>query len=214
LWSSYAAARIGDGSKVIAVEPGEETRAALKHNQKRHGFVVDRSAIYNEPGIELTFNVHRNHASSSLGSGYSEEAPVGSIKVITTTLVSIVQEHGKDNQNIIIKLDVEGVEREAMLGATNILKQRPNAMIIYEDHGADPTSETTRFMLKEMKMHVYMVTAGTILSAVQIMDVGELNNTKIRTSIGYNLVACIPGTDFDKGMQDLCVQEQTPEQIA
>ena len=64
---------------------------------------------------------------------------------------NIVNKFTIDNK-IILKLDVEGNEINALKGAARTLRKK--ILIIYEDHGSDFTHKNTRFLLNQ-KFQIY-----------------------------------------------------------
>lgn len=205
LWSCYAVHKTGDGKKVIAVEPGTATHDTLVANQQRHGFIVLQKALYNEAGSTVDFHEHKGHAGSSLRSGLQNEKPVRTISVTTETLDALVQSYGVNSKNIVIKLDIEGVEIEAIRGAKQMLDARRNVLIMYEDHGKDPTSKITQSILKDIGLHVYNTDGN--FNTTQVNNADELRSVKKNRHKGYDFVATIPGTEFDQEMQRLMGQD-------
>lgn len=199
LWSSYAADKIGDPERVLAIEPGSETRPVLEMNQQEHDYTIITKAISDSVCAEAPFYKGSTHAGNSLKPQQDEQS--SSETVSTETLDRLIAEHGKGLNNIIIKLDVEGVETEAMQGMRETLKNQRNIIVMYEDHGKDKNHGATRHMLAE-GLHVYRVNPN--MNTHQIQDVSALNALKQNHWEGYNFVATIPGTEFDREMQHLC----------
>jgi len=211
LWSSYASARIGNPDQIIAVEPGDGILPILHKNQELNGngFTVLENAIWHKSGEELQFHVQENHVSSSLVAD-EERTPMRRIPVQTVCVDDIVEKasaKAPEAKNVIIKLDVEGVEIEALKGAQRTVENK-NALIVYEDHGKDPTSKVTEYFL-EQGLHVYYLDAHAFGTQAQaITDKEQLTSIKTQPKVGYNFIACKPGSAFDKEFEQLCQESQ------
>jgi FkbM family methyltransferase len=195
-WSVYAGERLGSRERVVAVEPSASTFARLVENSElnRYSFVAIRKAIYSRSGATLQFRADPTHHDSN------------GIILHTSTAVSVCQNESvqsitiddlfaqmsiRDSEvsNIVVKLDVEGAEREAFEGADNLVNC--GAIFIYEDHGADLACRSTEFTL-DKGLDVYFL--GARIRPVRIHDLKQLAGLKTSLTRGYNLVAAKPGS--------------------
>lgn len=207
LWSCYAAHKIKSKYQVIAVEPGYSVLPRLKQNLELNGGDVTllEEAVWSKSGISKTFMVYAGHASSSLIIDNQKRRLLRTISVQTVCIDDIVRRalnQAPDASRIVIKLDVEGAEREALAGAMHTLLHL-NTLIIYEDHGQDRASENTGYVM-QMGLHVYyidMIEERT--RCVEIVNRDQLEGIKTNTGKGYNFVACKPGTRFDAAFAEL-----------
>jgi len=55
---------------------------------------------------------------------------------------------------VVVKLDVEGVEIEALTGAERLMQR--DCVVICEEHGSDPTHGITRHLLDQMSLSVFV----------------------------------------------------------
>jgi len=212
LWSSYAAAKIGNKEQVIAIEPNEALAGKLQTNCEINpvGFSILKNAIWSKSNETVQFAAD-NHVNEAGGILQNEEVSSRSTvtKVQTIAIDDVVDQamQGKTVPlNIIIKLDVEGVEIPAMDGAMKTLTQR-NSLVMYEDHGNDPTSKVTADFLKR-GLRIYLV--DTEKKQVQEVNAAqELEKVKQDQSIGYNFFACRIGSEFDQQFQSLCKDAQS-----
>ncbi len=211
LWSCYAGAKIGNPDQVIAVEAGDEVGKTLRANHalNRGSFTLMPNAIWSKSGETMTFKVHKRHAGSSLMDDASEPAgDVRRIEVKTITIDDIVEQALRRSpraRDVVIKLDVEGVERPAMDGAQRTLKGR-NAMVVYEDHGKERESETTADFLRRW-LKVYYVDGDTT-QVKAVTAAAQLRPIKTDVTKGYNFVACPAGCAFDKALAGLAADNQ------
>jgi HAD superfamily hydrolase (TIGR01549 family) len=176
----------------------------LKQNQKLNAdtFRIIEKAIWEKSGEAVTFNLLDNPILSTIHLRNGQK-PKKKKTVDTITIDDIAKEAFKKTpsaSNIVIKLDVQDAELEALAGASETLKKK-NALVIYEDARSSPESETTASVLKN-GFHVYYVDPEWKVR--QIHSAGELTAIKQPPRNGYNFLACSPGTDFDKKMQGFC----------
>lgn len=112
---------VGKTGLVFAVEPTPMNIKKLENNLANNGIKnvrVVKAPLYSNIQ-ELT--LHMCHDSGSNSLTRAPEA-VGNMKVVSTTIDSIVP---TDTDVRLIKLDVEGAENKALLGAGNTLRQDP-----------------------------------------------------------------------------------------
>jgi FkbM family methyltransferase len=131
LFGVAAALRTGDEGIVYAFEPSDYNRAALALNVRRNRLenvrIVDR-ALAERPG-EFTFHVSRGTIANSLvDKSYVLDARP--ITVRTTTVDDVVPPERADE--LVMKLDLEGAEERALLGAAETLNRCRRGRLIVE----------------------------------------------------------------------------------
>jgi len=125
LFTLVAADRVGAKGKVIAFEPGRAVRLHLIENVALNRLLqveVIPAALSSKPG-EAAFRVF-----DIGGAGLNHLAPTdgesgGLETVALTTLDAALIPHDRERL-ALIKLDLEGAEHEALLGAATILRER------------------------------------------------------------------------------------------
>lgn len=202
LWSCVAAMKIGNGDQVVAIEPGVSIYPYLQRNSRENGlnFEVRANAIWNKSGEDRVFFVSEGHASSSLVEDSSRKL-LGQVTVQTVCIDDVVDSamaRVPSVSNIIVKLDVEGVECEAIAGAARTFR-RANVLLIYEDHGHDVGSRTTELCLG-MGLKVYSYINDGLKVIGSTLEAGEVKKDRHR---GYNFFACKPGSGFDAQLSAL-----------
>ena len=80
----------------------------------------------------------------------------------------------------VLKLDIEGREIKALKGAARTLETHP--LILFEDHGNDPSHSTTRYVLEEMQLPVFYCRE-------RITDLSQIDRIKTNRKMGYNFYA-------------------------
>ena len=137
----YWAARYADRTDlVLAVEPVPDTYARLQIAAAANGFIPLRAAVWSRADEQLRINWDpASHAGASAVRGAGSH----SADVPTVTLGALTARYGGGHP-VVVKLDVEGAEADAMLGAEPVMR---DLLIIYEDHGSDPSHRATRAAL-------------------------------------------------------------------
>ncbi|WNJ93457.1 FkbM family methyltransferase [Bosea sp. 685] len=182
-WSVFVAApSCGGGKPVLAVEASATTFAMLAANAEPHAekikifhrAILDRSDI----AVSLSDAAHEARGIAAEGQGSSGEI------VSSITIDDLLEREGWSGRRLVVKLDVEGVEREALMGMERALAQ--DALVIYEDHGSDPAHALTRHIIEERGLLVHLLCDDAI---VAIKRADELDAYKRDRTKGYNLIA-------------------------
>lgn len=187
-WSVFVAARsCGGGKPVLAVEASRSTFAMLAANvASSHDLVTPiHRAILDRSGVDVVLNDAAHEAR-----GIALDAPDSAGEVVRSiTIDDLLVEHGWQDRRIVVKLDVEGVEREALAGMEQALGR--DALVIYEDHGMDTSHALTRHMLVDRGREVHLLLDQ---GSVPILSAGALDRHKRDRTKGYNLVSLRPGS--------------------
>jgi FkbM family methyltransferase len=133
--SCAVARRIGDGGRVIAVEPVPWIADRLERNRDLNGLrnlQIVRQAIGSTKGTRAIFVSDDDLHNQELGTFYRHQAGLHrQIEVSVVPLDEILAETRCDDVRVI-KLDVEGAECEAFRGARRTLKRwRPHIFLEY-----------------------------------------------------------------------------------
>lgn len=186
-WSVFVASRQGGNKPVLAIEASKPTFDILTRNITPHAdrIVGIHRAILDRSGVDVfvTDAAHEARGVSEDGASHSGEA------VRSIAIDDLLAEQAWSDLPLVVKLDVEGVERQALTGMERALGR--DALVIYEDHGADPSHALTRHVLTDRELEVHLLLDhGT----VRIMGVEQLDAHKRDRTKGYNLVAVQPGS--------------------
>jgi hypothetical protein len=69
-----------------------------------------------------------------------------------------------------------------------------DVLYYYEDHGNDPQSRVTQYVLREMGLNVYHCRSTGAVE--QIRSIEDLHRIKVKKTYGYNFLACKPQSKF------------------
>ncbi|MBN9438215.1 FkbM family methyltransferase [Bosea sp. (in: a-proteobacteria)] len=181
-WSVFVASSAGGSKPVLAVEASAPTFALLSSNLAQHSDKVRafHRAILDRSGVEVRLN---DAAHEARGIAAESEAPSGEA-VLSIAIDDLIAQAGWQKRRLVVKLDVEGVEREAMAGMEVALGA--DALVIYEDHGADPTHALTRHLIEDrgFDVHLLLDTCTAPIARAEELDAWKRDRTR-----GYNLVA-------------------------
>lgn len=114
----------------------------------------------------------------------ADQSSPTSVAVAMTSIDSLVAKHGLHPSNLLIKLDVEGAEIACIDGAATSFGA--GAVVLYEDHGKDPTSAVTRELLARGAACWFIHDDGSL---ERILDAADVARHKIEPNRGYNFVA-------------------------
>jgi hypothetical protein len=114
------------------------------------------------------------------GAGGGEEVPVITLDALLDD--GKVSASGK----YLIKLDVEGVEIEAIKGGARLLQA--DSVLLCEEHGNDPHHTVSRYILDQtpLKLIVYDPRSNRLET---VTDLSILDRIKVSSHVGYNVFA-------------------------
>lgn len=182
-WSVMVSSKPFGSHKSIAIEPSSRNFPRLAHNAKINGdrFLPINAAIGSARG-RANLSGNRHEAFSIAG------APDASGEMVDVLALDNLIEDGKipAKGKYLIKLDVEGVEIEAMKGGALIAQT--DTVFICEEHGNDPTHAVSRFILNEtpMKAIIHDPVADRF---EELTDLAALDRIKTAAHVGYNVFA-------------------------
>jgi len=142
-WSVLISSAPYGSHKVIAIEPSSQNFAKLKNNAVINGnrFDAMRCAIGAARGTARLSGT--KHEAFSIAGDQSDGEEVAVIALDNLLDDGKVSPSGK----FLIKLDVEGVEIEAIKGGARLLAA--DSVILCEEHGNDPDHTVSRYILDQ-----------------------------------------------------------------
>jgi FkbM family methyltransferase len=182
-WSVLISSRPYGSHKAIAIEPSSQNFAKLRKNAEINGgrFEAMKCAIGATRGTARLSGTKHEALSIAGGAGDGgEDVPVIALDNLLDD--GKVSPGGK----YLIKLDVEGVEIEAIKGGTRLLQG--DSVLLCEEHGNDPNHTVSRFILDQtpLKLIVYDPRSGRLEA---VTDLSILDRIKVSTHVGYNVFA-------------------------
>jgi len=179
-WSVLVSSKPFGSHKAIAIEPSGQNFPKLANNAKINGnrFEVMKCAIGAARGTARLSGTKHEAFSIAGDQSAGEEVPVIALDNLIDD--GKVAAGGK----FLIKLDVEGVEIEAMKGGTRLLQG--DSVILCEEHGNDPRHTVSRYILEQtpLKLIVYDPRSNRLEA---VTDLSILDRIKVSTHVGYNV---------------------------
>ena len=179
-WSVLVSSAPYGSHKAIAIEPSSQNFAKLANNAGINGnrFEVMKCAIGAARGTARLSGTKHEALSIAGGNAGGEEVPVIALDNLL--------DDGKvaSNGKFLIKLDVEGVEIEAMKGGARLLQG--DSVILCEEHGNDPQHTVSRYILEQtpLKLIVFDPRSNRLET---VSDLSILDRIKVSSHVGYNV---------------------------
>lgn len=167
----------------FAIEADPNTFKHLQHNASLNNnrFDIHHRAVFSKSGELVNLHGHKHEARSIL----NDDGISTSGNVETMALNDVMPWLKKQQtEKVILKLDVEGVEIEALKGASKLLEE--DIAILFEDHGSDKSNETSQYFMEEMGMRVFYSDHDGCRELASLADVQRL---KRNPRVGYDLIA-------------------------
>jgi FkbM family methyltransferase len=179
-WSVLVSSKPFGSHKAIAIEPSGQNFPKLANNARVNGnrFELMKCAIGATRGTARLSGTKHEAFSIAGSQSDGEEVPVIALDNLLDD--GKVAASGK----FLIKLDVEGVEIEAMKGSARLLQG--DSVILCEEHGNDPQHTVSRYILEQtpLKLIVFDPRSNRLET---VTDLSILDRIKISTHVGYNV---------------------------
>jgi len=179
-WSVLVSSKPFGSHKAIAIEPSGQNFPKLANNARINGnrFEVMKCAIGAARGTARLSGTKHEAFSIAGSQTNGEEVPVIALDNLLDD--GRVAASGK----FLIKLDVEGVEIEAMKGGTRLMQG--DSVLLCEEHGNDPGHTVSRYILEQtpLTLIVYDPRSNRLES---VTDLSILDRIKVSSHVGYNV---------------------------
>ncbi|MGM4906163.1 FkbM family methyltransferase [Tardiphaga sp. 866_E4_N2_1] len=180
-WSVLVSSGPFGSHKAIAIEPSFDNFAKLANNARINGdrFDVIKCAIGSQRGTaHLSGTKHEAFSIAGDPNAGGEEVPVIALdNLLDDGKVSMSGKY-------LIKLDVEGVEIEAIKGGARLLQG--DSVIMCEEHGNDPHHTVSRFILDQTPLKLIVHDPATNRFET-VTELSILDRIKVSTHVGYNV---------------------------
>ncbi|QDM20580.1 FkbM family methyltransferase [Tardiphaga sp. vice352] len=183
-WSVIASSAPFGSHHALAIEASSANAARLELNARLNGdrFRCIHAAVGGTSGGYVRITGARHEAFGTASIGAREEGAVR-----TVSLDALMTEGAIDiTRAVVVKLDVEGVEIEALQGAENLLAG--DAVFICEEHGADREHRVSRHLMGATSLRLYVFDVATS-RFVRVQDLSVLDRIKRHAWVGYNVFA-------------------------
>ena len=179
-WSVLVSSKPFGSHKAIAIEPSGQNFPKLANNASINGnrFEAMKCAIGAARGTARLSGTKHEAFSIAGDQSDGEEVPVIALDNLLDD--GKVAPGGK----YLIKLDVEGVEIEAMKGGARLMQG--DSVLLCEEHGNDPQHTVSRYILEQtpLKLIVYDPRSNRLET---VTDLSILDRIKVSTHVGYNV---------------------------
>jgi FkbM family methyltransferase len=179
-WSVLVSSAAFGSHSAIAIEPSADNFAKLANNARINGdrFEVIKCAIGSERGVAHLSGTKHEAFSIAGGAAGGEEVPVLALDdLLDDGRLSLARKY-------LIKLDVEGVEIEAIKGGARLLQG--DSVIMCEEHGNDPHHTVSRFILDQTPLKLIVLDPATNRFET-VTELSILDRIKVSTHVGYNV---------------------------
>ena len=180
-WSVLVSSKPYGSHRAVAIEPSAANFPKLANNARINGnrFEVMKCAIGAARGTaRLSGTKHEAFSIAGAAGDGGEQVPVIALDNLL--------DDGKVSANgkFLIKLDVEGVEIEAIKGGARLLQG--DSVILCEEHGNDPHHTVSRYILEQtpLKLIVYDPRSNLLET---VTELSILDRIKVSTHVGYNV---------------------------
>ena len=179
-WSVLVSSKPFGSRKAIAIEPSGQNFPKLANNARINGnrFEALKCAIGASRGTARLSGTKHEAFSIAGDQSSGEEVPV-------IALDNLIDD-GKvaANGKYLIKLDVEGVEIEAMKGGARLMQT--DSVLLCEEHGNDPQHTVSRYILEQTPLTLIVYDPRT-KRLETVTDLSILDRIKVSTHVGYNV---------------------------
>ena len=179
-WSVLVSSKPFGSHKAIAIEPSGQNYPKLANNARINGhrFETMKCAIGSARGTaRLSGTKHEAFSIAGDQSG-GEEVPVIALDNLLDD--GKISPDGK----YLIKLDVEGVEIEAIKGGARLLQG--DSVIMCEEHGSDRSHAVSRYILEHTPLKLIVYDPSTRRMET-VTELSILDRIKVSTHVGYNV---------------------------
>ena len=180
-WSVLVSSKPFGAHKAIAIEPSSQNFAKLANNSRVNDGRIElmKCAIGSARGTaRLSGTKHEAFSIAGSANSGGEEVPVIALDNLIDD--GKVSASGK----FLIKLDVEGVEIEAIKGGARLLAT--DSVVLCEEHGNDPAHTVSRFILEKTPLKLLVYDPST-RQLETVTELSILDRIKVSSHVGYNV---------------------------
>jgi FkbM family methyltransferase len=180
-WSVLVTSAPFGSHRAIAIEPASENFSKLANNARVNDnrFELMKCAVGAVRGTaRLSGTKHEAFSITGGANGGGEDVPVIALDDLIDD--GKISSDGK----YLIKLDVEGVEVDAIKGGAQLL--RGDSVIICEEHGNDPDHTVSRYILERTPLSLFVYDPRSNRMET-VTELSILDRIKVSSHVGYNV---------------------------
>jgi FkbM family methyltransferase len=194
-WSVLASSASYGSVETVAYEPMPKTFEFLQDNAKLNAnrFSVEPFAIAGQAMSNVPMTASAEAELSAVGASLCDNMEArGDAIFVDALAIDDVLGRLQSGAPAVIKLDLEGLERSVIESCTWI--DNNDSLLLYEDHGKDPTCEVTEAVLAKGWPIYFFYDDGRLKRIISKAEAAEL---KLISNRGYNFFAAHPGGVFE-----------------
>ncbi|KWV50181.1 FkbM family methyltransferase [Bradyrhizobium macuxiense] len=179
-WSVLASSRPFGSHRAIAIEPSKQNYPKLTNNARVNGnrFETMKCAIGAGRGTARLSGTKHEAFSIAGDPASGEEVPV-------IALDDLIEDQKVSPQGkYLVKLDVEGVEIDAIKGGRRLMET--DSVLLCEEHGSDRQHTVSRYILEQTPLKLTVFDRRT-QRLETVTELSILDRIKVSTHIGYNV---------------------------
>ena len=195
-WSVLASSKMYGSVETVAYEPMPATYAFLARNAQVNNdrFKVVQKAIAADAMKAIPMTASTDAEVSAVGASIAVEAGGrGDAVLVDADGIDQVLNGLESDVPVVIKLDLEGVERSVIEASQWI--DHHDCLLLFEDHAKDPDCEVTQAVLDKGWPIYFFHDDGRLDRIESIAQAAALKTISNR---GYNFFGVYPGGSFDR----------------
>jgi FkbM family methyltransferase len=181
-WSVLVSSRPFGAHPTIAVEPSSSNLNKLKRNAEINGnrFAILHCAVGAKDGSAV-LSGHKHEGMTIVGDGADGGGETVEVIALDSLLDRGQIERGRP---LVVKLDVEGVEIEAIEGGRRLFEA--DTVLIVEEHGSDRNHTVSRYIFDRTPYRMFVFDPQTG-GFEPLLELSTLDRIKVYAATGYNV---------------------------
>ena len=183
-WSCRTSSQAAGSQRAIAIEASSESYGHAMRNRALNDnrFEAHHRAISDRNGEAVTLFGDHKHEQRSLIATSDNDCGTETVRTVNLDRLQSVD---LSNEKTVLKLDVEGMEVQALEGGKRCLDG--DALVIFEDHGSDREHLTAKAMRDRFGLRIFAGSASGEFT--EIVDFEQLSRLKTVRRKGYDFFA-------------------------
>ncbi|MEM6383688.1 MAG: FkbM family methyltransferase [Pseudomonadota bacterium] len=182
IWSVRVTGNAAGHKPSVAIEAASDTFGILEANQALNGnrFRIMNKAIGKVSGEHVKIYGEKHEARSTVAPDETSK-PILDCETISLNDVAALDDF-EGFVTFVVKLDVEGVEIEALEGAQQLIDS--DTVVLFEEHGSDPTHEVSDFAMNTLGMRLFFFHNDQVREITELKQIDAIKTSKRQ---GYDM---------------------------